>query len=118
MNISNISKLLITISMLTFNIASYASVKEFSAADKSSFSGTRTAVIETEKNTLEASFNSFIRLAKLDQNSHEEKIKKESKKSEQYPAVASPVPEPETYAMILIGLVLIGITTRRRNFDV
>ena len=100
--------------MLTFNIASYASVQDFSAADKLSFSGARTAVIETEKNAREASFNRVIRLAKLDQNSNEEKIKKESRNSEQYPAVASPVPEPETYAMILIGLVLIGITTRRR----
>lgn len=29
--------------------------------------------------------------------------------------VATPVPEPETYAMILAGLALIGFTTRRRD---
>lgn len=29
--------------------------------------------------------------------------------------IISPVPEPETYVMILTGLVLIGITARRRK---
>jgi hypothetical protein len=29
--------------------------------------------------------------------------------------VVSPVPEPETYAMLLVGLGLIGLTARRRK---
>lgn len=33
----------------------------------------------------------------------------------QYTPIASPVPEPETYAMILAGLGLIGLTIRRRK---
>ena len=32
------------------------------------------------------------------------------------PFVATPVPEPETYAMLLAGLGLMGIVTRRRKF--
>lgn len=34
-----------------------------------------------------------------------------------YTPIASPVPEPETYAMVLAGLVLIGLTTRRRKHN-
>ncbi len=34
-----------------------------------------------------------------------------------YISIASPVPEPETYAMILAGLVLVGLTTRRRKHN-
>jgi len=33
----------------------------------------------------------------------------------QYTSIAAPVLEPETYAMILAGLVMIGYTARRRN---
>jgi len=32
-------------------------------------------------------------------------------------AAISPVPEPETYAMLLIGLALLGFTARRRNMN-
>ncbi|MBU0621658.1 MAG: PEP-CTERM sorting domain-containing protein [Gammaproteobacteria bacterium] len=31
--------------------------------------------------------------------------------------VMTPVPEPETYAMLLVGLALLGFTTRRRGND-
>lgn len=34
-----------------------------------------------------------------------------------YTTVTSPVPEPETYAMILAGIALIGFTARRRKQD-
>lgn len=40
---------------------------------------------------------------------------KHVKSAHTFTPVASPVPEPETYAMILIGLGLIGFTTRRRK---
>jgi hypothetical protein len=33
----------------------------------------------------------------------------------EYTPIASPVPEPETYAMIIAGLALIGFTARRRK---
>lgn len=39
------------------------------------------------------------------------------KKKHNYTPIASPVPEPETYAMILAGLALIGVTARRRRQD-
>lgn len=38
-----------------------------------------------------------------------------SKRSDKYTPITSPVPEPETYVMILAGLALIGFTARRRN---
>lgn len=37
------------------------------------------------------------------------------KPSHEYAQITSPVPEPETYAMMLVGLVLIGFTARRRS---
>lgn len=38
-----------------------------------------------------------------------------AKRSDKYTSITSPVPEPQTYAMILAGLALIGFTARRRN---
>jgi len=40
-----------------------------------------------------------------------------AKRSNKYTPVASPVPEPEIYGMILAGLALIGFTARRRKQD-
>ena len=31
------------------------------------------------------------------------------------PGVATPVPEPETWAMLLVGLGILGLTARRRK---
>lgn len=38
--------------------------------------------------------------------------------SETYATMVSPVPEPESYVLFLVGLVLIGFTARRRDTDV
>ena len=35
--------------------------------------------------------------------------------SRELPVVTTPVPEPETYAMLLAGLGLVGVITRRRK---
>lgn len=124
MTYTNISKLLISTTMLAFSVVSHATVYDFnfSAADKESFNGDRKSIqsnsFVNEKNSHDDSFNNSAGYTKLDQNSHDEKIKKESKNAGQYSAIASTVPEPETYSMILIGLALIGITTRRRHPDV
>lgn len=50
-------------------------------------------------------------------DSFSKKIDKESdnKNRKENVSVTSPVPEPETYAMILAGLGLIGFSVRRRN---
>lgn len=45
-----------------------------------------------------------------------ENIVKPEKEHNTYVPVASPVPEPETYAMILAGLGLIVLTARRNKF--
>ena len=37
------------------------------------------------------------------------------KSDNKYMPITSPVPEPETYAMMLAGLALIGLTARRRK---
>lgn len=38
-----------------------------------------------------------------------------NKRSDKYTTITSPVPEPDTYVMILAGLALIGFTARHRN---
>jgi hypothetical protein len=38
-----------------------------------------------------------------------------TRRPDKYSPIASPVPEPETYAMILAGLVLIGLSVHRRK---
>jgi hypothetical protein len=48
----------------------------------------------------------------------DDKIKSNEDHSHKYVPVTSSVPEPETYAMILAGLGLIGFTARRRNREV
>lgn len=52
-------------------------------------------------------------------DSFSKKIDKDSdsdrKHRKENSTVTSPVPEPETYAMILAGLSLIGFSVRRRN---
>lgn len=44
-----------------------------------------------------------------------DKIKPAGSHSGEYAPIVSPVTEPETYAMILAGLCLIGFTARRRD---
>lgn len=44
-----------------------------------------------------------------------EQDSKEREHRKEHDTVTSPVPEPETYAMILAGLFLVGFSVRRRN---
>jgi hypothetical protein len=39
------------------------------------------------------------------------------RKSAKYTPIVSPVPEPETYAMLLVGLGLVGFSARRRKLN-
>jgi hypothetical protein len=74
----------------------------------------RTKTTSPSHNKQEKSFK------KVDfKDSFSKKIDKDSdsdrKHRKENSTVTSPVPEPETYAMILAGLGLIGFSVRRRN---
>jgi len=50
-----------------------------------------------------------------DERDRDDDHKVKIKPSHEYTQITSPVPEPETYAMLLVGLALVGFTARRRN---
>jgi hypothetical protein len=65
----------------------------------------------TTTNESSGSTGSFRRDERVRDDDHKIKIKP----SREYTQITSPVPEPETYAMLLVGLALVGFTARRRN---
>ena len=70
-----------------------------------------------EKNPHRQISNIPVNQGEIFEFSNEDLSERNIPNSVEYASNASPVPEPESFTMILAGLALIGFTTRRRNKD-
>lgn len=121
----SLSKVLVFFSATTLfalSAGTHAAVNDFADTDATPLVHSASADANTSNNSmsflasadttesLNGGNNHFRRDAKSKNDAS-----KNVKSAHTFTPVASQVPEPETYAMILVGLGLIGFTTRRRK---
>jgi hypothetical protein len=73
----------------------------------------KTRLTANESVSWDATFSEFVSLDANSFSLHVQGLSQEQGGSAWY--TASPVPEPETYAMMLVGLGLLGFTAKRKN---
>lgn len=104
---------LVAASLFAFGNVAHAAVHDFGNVQSATSSNVKLSDADSgiHDNDSEKQFGRDSRKKVAEKS----KVKWEGGRSGKYTPVTSPVPEPETYAMILAGLALIGFTARRRN---
>lgn len=99
-------------SSIQYNVDNDA-IKSSMSFDYFSTGPTKGELLNENTNGNHLASGSYIGIVKVNEFIRWDLMKRND--NSKYMPITSPVPEPETYAMILAGLALIGLTARRRK---
>jgi hypothetical protein len=108
----NLRNFFLTACLLSISSLANAGVSHFGnlkeSHEESRFVSSENKESRQENDSKKPEFkSSFSKVVENDSKDREDRKENET--------ITSPVPEPETYAMILAGLLLVGFSVRRRN---